>query len=249
METGVTSAEVRIFADPEITCAALADSFTEVARQCLAGCHRFSVALSGGQTPRRLYEILAEAYRDQLPWPKLHFFFGDDRFVPHDDPDSNYKMAKEALLDHVPVPPGNIHPMPTFFQDSEEAAADYEATMKEYFHYQWPRIDLALQGLGPEGHTASLFPHSPALTERDRWVMAVEAPVAPTRRLTLTLPVLNHASRVWFLVTGADKAEAVTRALSDDTDPEEFPAAGVRPHEGELLWWLDDEAAGSICRE
>lgn len=249
METAVTTAEARIFADPEITCAALADSFNELARQCLAGCSRFTVALSGGETPRRLYQILAEAYRDTLPWSKLHFFFGDDRFVPHDDPSSNYKMAKEALLDHVPLAQGNIHPMPTFFRDSEEAAAEYEATLKEYFHHQWPRFDLALQGLGPDGHTASIFPHSPALKQHDRWVMAVDAPAQPSHRLTLTLPVINHASHVWFLATGADKAEAVSMALSDDTDPEECPAAAVRPIDGELIWWLDQAAAGAICRE
>ena len=117
-------AEVRVFADAEATCLALAAAFADC---CLALASRFTVALSGGSTPRRLYEILAEDYRDRLPWPRLHCFFGDDRFVPHDDATSNYRMAKEALFDHAPLPISNIHPMPTFFRDSEEGAAEYEA--------------------------------------------------------------------------------------------------------------------------
>jgi 6-phosphogluconolactonase len=243
----MSNAELRVFDNPEITCAAVANSFAEIARTCLAGCGRFTVALSGGETPRRLYEIIAEAYRDSLPWGKIHVFWGDDRFVPHEDKSSNYRMAKEALLDHVPLPPSNVHPMPTFFQDPKEGAAEYEATLKETFHNNWPKFDLMLQGMGADGHTASLFPHSPALHERSRWVLAVEASTPPPFRLTLTPPVLNHAARIWFLVTGEEKAEALSQVLGGEADPEEYPSAIVRPDQGEIIFWADQAAASSVC--
>lgn len=244
----MTNAELRIFDDPEITAAALANSFAEIAGTCLAGCGRFTVALSGGETPRRMYEILAEAYRDSLPWGKIHLFWGDDRFVPHEDKSSNYRMAREALLDHVPLPPGNVHPMPTFFKDPRDGAAEYEATLKETFHNSWPKFDLMLQGMGADGHTASLFPHSPALHEKSRWVMAVESPTPPPWRLTLTPPVLNHAARVWFLVTGIEKAVALAQVLGGEADPEEVPSAIVRPEAGEVIFWTDQAAASNVCR-
>lgn len=243
----VSNAELRIFDNPEITCAALASSFAEIARQCFAGCGRFTVALSGGDTPRRLYEILAEAYRDSLPWAKIHVFWGDDRFVPHEDRSSNYRMAKEAMLDHLPLPPGNIHPMPTFFQDPRDGAAEYEATLKETFHNAWPRFDLMLQGMGADGHTASLFPHSPALHEKSRWVVAVQSETPPPFRLTVTPPVINHAGRVWFLVTGEDKAEALAQVLGGEADPNEVPSAIVRPEDGEVIFWTDQAAASAVC--
>lgn len=239
-------AEVRIFPDAEATCAALAAALAELAAPCLTSGSRLCLALSGGTTPRRLYQRLAGAYHDRLPWNRLHFFFGDDRFVPHEDTTSNYRMAREALFDAAPIPQGNIHPMPTFFQDPAAGAAEYEATLREHFHGPWPRFDVMLQGLGTEGHTASLFPHSPALRQHDRWVLAVETPATPSRRLTVTLPVLNHAARVWFLVTGSDKAEIVARVLGGDADPEECPAAGVCPEHGELVFWLDEAAAAAL---
>jgi 6-phosphogluconolactonase len=244
METAPRWHDVRIYSGPETTCVALAEAVAELVNGCQAACPRLTVALSGGESPRRLYQILAQAYRDRLPWHKLHFFWGDDRFVPREDPRSNYKLAQEALLSQVPVPPAHVHPMPTFFKDAGQAAAEYEATLKEYFSPPWPRLDLILLGLGPEGHTASLYPHSPALTRQDRWVMAVEALADPPLRLTLTLPVLNNAAQVWFLVTGEEKREALARALGPGTDPQDCPAAAVRPWDGELVWWVDEAAVG-----
>jgi 6-phosphogluconolactonase len=248
MQTAGRGSDVRVYPDPEMTCAALAEALAEVVGKCLGGCHRFTLALCGGETPRMLYEILAQRYRDSLPWEKIHFFWGDDRFVPHDDPLSNYKLVRETLLQHVPVPQGNVHPMPTFFKDSEQAAAEYEATLKEYFHGAWPHFDVALQGLGLDGHTASLFPHSPALRRQDRWVLPVDAPTEQPRRLTLTFPALNHAARVWFLVRGAAKKQVLAKVLDENAEPDEYPAAGIKPEDGELVWWVDAAAAGGHLR-
>jgi 6-phosphogluconolactonase len=153
----------------------------------------FSLVLSGGSTPRILYRMLSRQFLDQIPWTKVHVFWGDERYVPHDDSQSNYRMARETLPDHVPCPVGNVHPMPTHFSDPDAAARDYEKTLKSYFPENLPGFDLVLLGLGEEGHTASLFPRSPALEETSRWVVAVKAPVEPPLHLTLTLPALAHA--------------------------------------------------------
>lgn len=248
MENMVTREDLRVYSDVQGTCEALAEALVALANACCARQGRFTVALSGGKTPEALFRILAEKYHDALPWQKIHLFWGDDRFVPHDDPSSNYRMARLILLDHVSIPTGNIHPMPIFFRDINEAAADYEATLKSYFEQPWPRFDLILLGLGADGHTASLFPHSEVLRRRDRWVAAVLADTKPPLRLTLTLPVINNAAHVWFLITGASKAPALLRALTEGTDPETCPARAVRPTNGELLWWLDAPAA-SLLRQ
>jgi 6-phosphogluconolactonase len=157
-------------------------------------------------------------------------------------------MAKETLLDHVPCPAANVHSMPTHFSDADAAARDYEKTLREYFVGESPRFDLVLLGLGPEGHTASLFPGSPALQERTRWVVAVTAPAEPPIRLTLTLPALTRAANTFFLVTGLDKAQALDHVLVGHADPNIYPAAGVRPVEGTLIWWVDQEAAAQVKR-
>jgi 6-phosphogluconolactonase len=207
-----------------------------------------SLVLSGGSTPRTLYGLLASRFREQIPWLYVHVFWGDERYVPPDDAQSNYRMAKETLLNHVPCPHANVHPMPTHFSDPDAAARDYEATLKEYFASESPRFDLVLLGLGPEGHTASLFPGSPALQERTRWVVAVTAPAEPPIRLTLTLPALTRAANTFFLVTGLDKAQALDHVLVGPADPNMYPAAGVRPVEGTLIWWVDQEAAAQVKR-
>lgn len=240
-------ADIRICADAEDMARRVADVVVQQASCCALQMGRFTLALSGGRTPETLFEIMAKEYADKLPWEKTHFFWGDDRFVPHEDPRSNYRLAKQVLFDHVPCPAGNIHPMPIFFQDPEEAAADYEATLKGYFARPWPRFDIALLGMGDDGHVASLFPRHPALHEQARWVVAVREETAePPLRLTLTLPALNHAAQVHFLVTGEDKAEKVAAALSPECSVEDCPAAGVRPESGELVWWLDEAAAAGL---
>ncbi len=204
----------------------------------------FALVLSGGGTPLPLYHGLAADYGDRLPWAQVHVYWGDERSVPHDAPQSNYRMAREALLDRVPVPPANIHPMHTHPPDPNATAAAYEATLRAAFPGPWPRFDLILLGLGADGHTASLFPGSSALDEHERWVVAVSVPADPPVRLTLTLPVLRAAAHVGFLVVGANKAEALRRALGTP-DPRTCPAAAVRP-EGGVTWWVDAAAASRL---
>ncbi len=240
-------AQVRVCPTPDDVARAAAAALADLAREVASHAGRFTLALSGGETPRRLYRVLAEDYADALPWAKMHLFWGDDRFVPPDDPASNVRMAREALLAHVPLPETNVHPMPVFFRDPAAAAADYEATLKSYWRAPWPRFDLMLQGLGADGHTASLFPHSPVLAEQRRWVVSVVAENAtPPQRLTVTLPVINNARRVVFIVTGAAKARVVRDVLSGAADVQSHPAAGVAPVNGEVVWWLDEAAAASL---
>lgn len=205
-----------------------------------------SIVLSGGRTPRTLYRLLASELRAQIPWADLHVFWGDERYVPPEDPSSNYRMAKEALLDHVPCPPANIHPMPTNVPSADEAARDYERTLRRHFAGEWPHFDLVLLGLGDDGHTASLFPASLALPERTRWVVAAQAPVEPEVRLTLTLPALTRAAAVYVLVAGATKAQALRHVLAGAGDLIKYPAAGVRLGTGSVIWWADREAAALV---
>jgi 6-phosphogluconolactonase len=152
-------------------------------------------------------------------------------------------MAKETLLDHVPCPAGNVHPMPTHFPSADAAARDYENTLRNYFSTDWPHFDLSLLGLGEEGHTASLFPGSSALGELTRWVVAVETPADPPLRLTLTLPAITRAAHTYVLVAGSRKATALQHVLTGVPDPTTYPAAGVRLTEGTLIWWVDRGAA------
>jgi 6-phosphogluconolactonase len=193
--------------------------------------------------------LLATEFRDRVSWPRVEIFWGDERYLPHTDPRSDYRMARDALLAHVPIPGENVHPMPTDSADPEEAAQAYERLLRAHFPCPWPRFNLVLLGLGAEGHTASLFPHSPALLEQARWVVATEAPVEPKRRLTLTLPAINHATHIWFLVAGAEKTEALKCALAEEADVMSCPAAGVKPTNGELVWWVDEEAAGRSAQQ
>jgi 6-phosphogluconolactonase len=204
---------------------------------------RCSLVLSGGSTPRMLHRLLAIRHREQIPWERVHVFWSDERYVSPDDERSNYRMAKETLLDHVPCPPANIHPMPTHHTDPATAAREHEETLRGYFPGEWPRFDLAILGLGPDGHTASLFPGSQSIQERERWVLAVIGPADPPSRLTLTLPVLTRSAHTYFLVTGADKAAEVRRALTGPVDPSSTPAARIQLAEGQVVWWLDRDAA------
>jgi len=207
---------------------------------------RFAVALAGGHTPAKLYRLWAQGGKVSTgtPWDRVHLFWGDERYVQHDDPASNYRMARESLIAHVPIPTENVHPMPTDAPQPEKAAEAYEAELRRFFGAGAPAFDLQLLGLGVEGHTASLFPGSPALEERERWVAAVEAPAKPPQRLTLTLPVLNQARNTFFLVAGADK-QAIIRALQDQSTegPGPYPAARIQPS-GPVVWFLDKAAAG-----
>ncbi len=202
-----------------------------------------SLALSGGATPRGVYRLLSSRFRDQVPWPQVHIFWGDERYVPHDHPDSNYRMARETLLDHVPCPAANVRPMPTHLQSPEMAAQEYERMLREYFDGSGPRFDLNLLGIGADGHTASIFPGSPALDEGAPWVMSVEANAAPPSRLTLTMPALTQSAGIYVLVSGSNKANALRRVLGEAPDPGSYPAAGLRQSRAQVIWWADRDAA------
>lgn len=204
---------------------------------------RFALSLSGGSTPKRLYELLASSpYRERIPWQRLHLFWGDERFVPPEHPESNYRMAREAMIAQVPIPPDQVHPIPTV-PSPQAAAAAYERTLKDFYGGEMidperPLFDVTLLGLGPDGHTASLFPGTPALDERTAWAVPVIG-VKPEPRITLTFPVIASSAAVAFLVAGGGKSSMVTRLRQGDPA---LPAARVRAA-GELRWFLDRAAA------
>lgn len=238
--------DVRVCADVNELSRRAAEAAVTTINDAVRGHGRCSLVLSGGNTPRTLYGLLASEFREQIPWTHVHVFWGDERYVSADDPDSNYRMARETLLDYVPCPAANIHPMPTHVVSADDAARDYERALRSYFGTDWPQFDLILLGLGEEGHTASLFPGSPALGERTRWVVAVTAPARPPMRLTLTLAAITRAANIDVLVAGSKKAGALHHALTGIPDPNTCPAAGVRSTDGTLIWWVDREAAGQL---
>lgn len=243
----MTPPELRVFADLESLSVAASDGLAALIRDAVAARGRCAFGLTGGRTPRRLYELLAERHRETIPWGRVDLFWGDERYVPHDHPQSNYRLAKVSLLDHVPVPSANVHPMPTHHPDPADAARDYESLLREYFRERPAGFDVLLLGMAANAHVASLFPRQPALRERSRWVLAVEVPADPARRLTLTYPLINLARRVAFLVAGPAKAEAVARAMEPGARVEDVPAAGVRPASGDTTWWLDRQAAALVA--
>ncbi len=234
---------LRVFPDLESLSRAAALAMAERINATVEQRGRFTLVLSGGHTPKRLYELLGSEYLGRIPWPDVHLFWGDERYIPATDSRSNFAMVRRALLDSGRIPTQNVHPIATEFSDPVEAARAYERELKIFFRGDWPEFDLVLLGLGLEGHTASLFPDSPALAESRRWVVPVQAPVEPRGRITMTLPVLNRAVLVYFLVAGADKAAPLERALAGPSDPDGCPASAVRPERGEVVWWVDQSAA------
>ena len=204
---------------------------------------RCSLLLAGGGTPRTAYELLAMRYRNDVPWGQVHLFWGDERFLPPGDPRSNARMAREALVDRVPCPPANVHPIPAGLPSADAAALRYEETLRAHFTGDQPSFDLVLLGLGEDAHTASIFPRSPALDATDRWVMAVTAPVEPALRVTLTMQALTAAAKLFVLVAGSEKAAALRHALDPASDPERYPAAALRRAGSRVTWWADRAAA------
>jgi 6-phosphogluconolactonase len=221
----------------------VAAAIAAVVQEAVTQRGRCSLVLSGGSTPRPALERLATAYRDRVPWDRVHLFWGDERFVSHDDPRSNARMAREALVEHVPCPPANVHPIPTRLPSADAAALRYEDTLRGYFPHGHPAFDLVLLGLGDDAHTASIFPGSPALDEPSRWVMATAAPVEPTLRITLTMRTLTAASRLFVLVSGAAKATAVSQALDPASVPARYPAAALQSAGARVTWFIDRAAA------
>ena len=236
--------ESRIFPTiAEMSEAALVE-ILRIVNEAVAKRGRFSIALAGGHTPAKLYALWAEKYKTQTPWEHVHLFFGDERFVPEDDLLSNYRMARQTLIDHVPIPKENVHPMLTNFPAPEKAAEAYEVELRKFFGEGAPAFDVQLLGLGVEGHTASLFPGSQALDEQRRWVVAVTVPAEPPQRLTLTLVVLNQGLNTFFLVAGENKREILAGLRSEPQNvPSKYPAGRIRPSRG-VVWYLDQAAAG-----
>jgi 6-phosphogluconolactonase len=238
------SNEVRIFDGASELMRATAEEIALAAHQAVGRRGRFTWALAGGSTPRSVYELLAsDFYRERMPWSAIHLFWGDERHVPPDHPDSNFRMAREAMLDRVPVPAENVHRIPAEEPDAQRAAAEYESTLRSFFAPapgEWPRFDLILLGLGKDGHTASLFPGGDAVRERERLVVAPWVEAQKTFRITLTPPVLNHARCAMFLVSGEEKAAALHAVLEGAREPERYPAQIV---EGNRLWMVDRAAA------
>jgi 6-phosphogluconolactonase len=240
----MTAPTLRVFPDVDRLSAALAAAMAERIAAAVRARGSCSLVLSGGRTPGALYDRLARHHRQDVPWASVHIFWGDERYVPPEDEHSNYRMARETLLDRVPVPAAHVHRMPTDPADPRDAAAAYERLLQTHFLTPWPRFDLVLLGLGDDGHTASLFPGSPALDEIRRWVVAVTGPTEPRVRLTLTLPAIVQAAAIDVTVSGRSKAAALRQALAGDADPRRCPASAVRRTEGALVWWADAAAAG-----
>ncbi len=234
---------IRICHDLEALSLAAAELFATEACRAVQTQGRFTVALSGGSTPRRAYELLArEPFRKKIPWQNTHIFWGDERCVPADDPRNNALMARQTLLDHVPVPPEQIHPM-ACNSSPLEAAAAYETLLRTVFTAGSLRFDLVLLGLGENGHTASLFPGTSVLEEQQRWVGEVFVADERLHRLTLTAAAINQAALVVFLVSGSGKALILRNVWKEAQDPRSIPARSIKPVDGRLLWLVDRDAA------
>jgi 6-phosphogluconolactonase len=240
---------VLIFDDAESVARAAATRFAEIAAAAIDERGRFSVALSGGSTPRRIYELFAGGeFASRVEWPKVHVFFGDERCVPPDDAESNYRMALETLLSWVGIAPENVHRM-IGEGDAVANARLYEDELRAYFGGDaLPRFDLVMLGLGEDGHTASLFPATLALDERAAWVVANRVEKLGAYRLTLTAPVINNAAHVMFVVAGAGKAEPLHEVIEGERDPRRLPAQLIRPTKGSLEWYVDRAAASRLER-
>lgn len=226
----------------------VAEQFVRLTTEAVEARGRCAVALSGGSTPKNVYQLLAApAFRARVRWGDIHFFWGDERHVPPDHPDSNYRMAVEAMLSKVPVPPANVHRVRSELPDAEPSAREYEETIRACVAgASLPRFDVIHLGIGTDGHTASLFPGSAALAERERLCVANWVEKFAGYRITLTLPILNAARAAIFIVTGAAKAPIIQQVLRDRDATPPFPAQLIRPQDGECWWMLDQAAAGEL---
>jgi 6-phosphogluconolactonase len=241
---------LHVYENAEELAHAGAELFVDGAAEAIRVQGRFRIALSGGSTPRRVYQLLATpAFSSRVDWDGVDLFWGDERYVPADARDSNYRMTAEALLDHVPVPPANVHGVRTEISPASAAASAYEDEIRQVFRESAsvPHFDLIYLGLGTNGHTASLFPHSPALHESSRLVVADLVAEVNAWRISMTLPLLNHACIVAFLIEGEKKAQVLKEVLLGPRDPERLPAQLIAP-QGKLLWMVDEAAAALVSR-
>ena len=245
----MTKREIIVCRDVDKLNRKAAAQFIALANHASARSGRFAAALSGGSTPKALYTLLASPeYRDRVDWSGIHVFWGDERCVPPDHPESNFRMTREALLDRISIPEENIHRMPGEIEPGQ-AAADYEAELQKFFILaagELPRFDLIFLGLGEDGHTASLFPGSAALDDQDRRVATAYVDKLQAHRLTLTLPVINAAAQVTFLVAGQNKAVIVNELLGSDGTATNYPAAQVKPLDGRSTWLIAADAAALL---
>ncbi len=239
--------DLQVLDDTEALAQAAAEQFVEASKEAIESRGRFLVALAGGTTPEETYRRLAEPGMATLvSWRNVHLFWGDERCVPPGHPDSNYRMARKALIQKVPIPQTNVHRILGEL-DPVQAAAAYEEQLQSVFEYEdRPRFDFIFLGLGTDGHTASLFPGSPAIRETERWVMAVFIEALETWRVTLTPPALNAARQLSFLVAGKSKAEQVQQVLTAEPSPENLPAQIVQPRNGQVTWLIDQAAAAHL---
>jgi 6-phosphogluconolactonase len=239
--------DVRIFKDLEALSRLAANLFVEQTAQALADRDCFLVALNGGSTPNRLFQLLATDFREQVDWGKVDVFWGDERCVPPDDPGSSYGQAREMLLRHVPIPDGNVHRIYGEL-GPEEASRDYAVTLKRFasLPLYWPRFDLVYLGMGEDGHTASLFPGSPVDVSVPTLPVTAHYQDRPANRVTLTPLVLNDARTIVFMATGEKKAQTLAEVLSDRYNPELYPAQRIKPKDGRLIWLVDEAAASRL---
>jgi 6-phosphogluconolactonase len=250
--------EIQVFTNPETLTQAAATEFVRQAERAIQARGRFTIALSGGSTPKSLYALLAtQSWRDRIPWNKVHFFWGDERHVPPSDPSSNFRMTQERLLSQVPIPQQNVHRIKAENLDAKAAAAEYEQNLKQFFQLgknQFPRFDLVLLGMGSNGHTASLFPGTDAVREQTRlvvasWIEELNSDASGNpfgERITLTPPVLNNAACVIFFVAGSEKATMLKTVLEGQYQPDRLPAQIVRPTQGKVVWMVDRAAASLL---
>jgi 6-phosphogluconolactonase len=244
--------EIRTLTTPQELFATAAEEVVRTANEAVAQRGRFTIALSGGSTPKNLYNLLATNARTALPWDRMFFFWGDERHVPPTDPDSNYRMADETMLSKIPVAAGNVFRIAAENPDAAAAAEAYEQALRKFFAVgpgQFPRFDLILLGMGPDGHTASLFPGTAALQEKSRLVVANWVEKLKASRISLTLPVLNAAYCVTFLVSGTDKAAVLRTVLEENAPTEQYPSKLVKPSDGKLIWLLDRAAASALSNK
>jgi 6-phosphogluconolactonase len=242
--------EIRILADGGAIAKRAAQEFVQAAASAIREKGSFNIALAGGSTPKALYRLLVNdpALRSQVPWDKMHLFFGDERHVPPDHPDSNFRMATEAMISNSPLKPEQITRIKGEYPDADQAAVEYEKSLRDYFKLktgEYPRFDLVLVGMGNEGHTLSLFPGTKALHADARIAVRNWVGKLCTERITLTAPAACNAAEILFMVTGADKACALKSVLEGPFEPDQLPAQALQPKNGKLLW-LVDAAAGSM---
>jgi 6-phosphogluconolactonase len=232
--------------DIEALSKSFADWLVTYIKEVLSKQDRFTIALSGGSTPKKLYQLLtSDNYKEQIAWERLHFFWGDERYVPFTDNRNNAKMAFEELLDHVPVVKEQVHIMQTEI-DPQESANAYEKVLHSYFDGQPHSFDLVLLGLGDNAHTLSLFPGYEVVREHKKWVSAFFLKEQEMYRITLTAPVVNLAARVAFLVSGGDKAAAVYHIIASEHEPDLYPGQIIQPFNGEIYWFCDEAAAADL---